>query len=107
MSSWIPVLADILVASSAPAKLPLTGLHAKASHPGCYSPEGYGPVSKLRQFDLTPCFEGLIVTPVPLIILIAAGLVDVARIGRKGPSRERAGWSKIRLWLKMVSTDIP
>jgi len=105
MSSWIPVLADILVASSNPAQAPLTGLNIKASHPGCYSPEGYGPVSKLRQFDLTPCFEGLVVTPVPLILLIVAGIADVARIGRKGPRRRRTGWSKVRLWLKMVSSN--
>ncbi|KZV64400.1 P-loop containing nucleoside triphosphate hydrolase protein [Peniophora sp. CONT] len=54
----------------------------------CHSPEGWGPVSHLRKFDLTPCFEQGVVLPTLLVILLAAGAVQVGLL-RKEPARER------------------
>jgi len=36
--------------------------------------EGWGPVSKLREFDLTPCFEEGIVLSTLLVVLLAVSL---------------------------------
>ena len=120
MSSWLPFLADVLIASSHEETISGQTFpnkygdsqsvhhhhHQKSGHrkPLCYSPEGYGPISTIRQFDFTPCFESAAVLPLPLVILLVAGIWDVVRVGRKGPRRKRTGWSKARLWMKMVST---
>lgn len=114
MSSWLPFLADVLIASTQESSSEsFSGKHGQHRHqhhhertrqyPLCNSPEGYGPISKARQFDFTPCFEAAAVLPAPLVVLLVAGIIDVARVGRKGPRRKRAGWSKARLWMKMVS----
>lgn len=104
MSSWLPLLADILVASSHPESDLLKGSNANRHlQPFCRSIEGYGPRSTLRKFDFTPCFESAVLLPAPYLILIVAGLVDVARIQRKGPRRTRSVWSLARLWIKMAA----
>jgi hypothetical protein len=108
MSSWLPQIADILVASAQGGDSDPIGQLSKSRRPFCHSPEGYSPFSKLRQFDFTPCFEHLVVLPIPLVLLLVAGIIDVSRIGKKGPRRRRGGWSKARLVMKMVchlSTD--
>ncbi|KAI0788813.1 metal resistance protein YCF1 [Abortiporus biennis] len=44
-----------------------------ASIASCRSPEGWGPVSALRQFDLTPCFEeGIILSTLLVIFTVFA-----------------------------------
>lgn len=76
------------------------------SQPLCYSSEGYTPISRLRVFDFSPCFEALAVVPVPLLGLLVCGGIDLARMKRKGPRREREGWSKRRMWIKTVSVSV-
>ena len=41
--------------------------------------EGWGPVSTLREFDLTPCFEEGIILPTLLVVLL---LVSLSRLWR-------------------------
>ena len=73
----------------------------------CHSPEGWGPVSGLRKFDLTPCFEQGVVLPTLLVILLAAGCMQVGLL-RKEPAKART--SRKNRWIqgsKEVCTYIP
>lgn len=70
----------------------------------CYSSEGYHPISSLRVFDFSPCFEAVAVLPVPLLGLILCAGFDLAHMKRKGPKKRRDGWSAWRMWMKTVST---
>jgi hypothetical protein len=70
--------------------------------PMCYSSEGYHPISSLRVFDFSPCFEALAILPVPLVGLILCAGIDLANIKRKGPKKKRDGWSAWRMWMKTV-----
>lgn len=80
--------------------------HGKPAHslaPFCPSIEGYGPQSLLRTFDLSPCFESAVVLVAPLVFLLVLGAIDAGRgWNRKGPWKERHGWSRIRLTSKVV-----
>jgi ATP-binding cassette, subfamily C (CFTR/MRP), member 1 len=40
----------------------------------CYHNEGWGPVSRLRPFDFTPCFEEAVLFSVPFAFFIVIGL---------------------------------
>ncbi|KAA1470346.1 P-loop containing nucleoside triphosphate hydrolase protein [Dentipellis sp. KUC8613] len=62
----------------------------------CRDSEGWGPVSRLRDFDLTPCFEEGIVLPTILLVL---GFVSVFRVWslRRVPPFKRQG--KLNVWL--------
>lgn len=77
--------------------------HIPAHEPFCYSIEGYRPFSSLRVFDFSPCFEAVAVLPVPLVVLLVSGAVDLAYIRRKGPKKQREGGSARRMWAKTVS----
>lgn len=43
----------------------------------CRSSEGWGPLSRLRYFDLTPCFEEGIILPVLLVALLLGSLFRI------------------------------
>jgi hypothetical protein len=64
--------------------------------------EGYGPYSTVRQMDLTPCFESLILT-IPLGLLLVVGSGSIGWLARKGERRIRGGWSSKILHWKLVS----
>ncbi|TFY72025.1 hypothetical protein EVG20_g1007 [Dentipellis fragilis] len=62
----------------------------------CRDSEGWGPVSRLHDFDLTPCFEEGIILPTILLFL---GFVSVFRIWslKRAPPYKRQG--KFSVWL--------
>ena len=62
----------------------------------CHHGEGWGPVSRLRPFDLTPCFEEGILFSVPLGSLIVLTLVRVYQLYRLVALRRT---QKINVWL--------
>lgn len=77
--------------------------HHDSLAPFCPSIEGYGPSSILRTFDLSPCFESAVVLTAPLVFLLVLGAVDAMRgWERKGPWKERHGWSRVRLTAKTI-----
>jgi ATP-binding cassette subfamily C (CFTR/MRP) protein 1 len=68
----------------------------------CHHSEGWGPVSQLRPFDLTPCFEEAILFSVPLGSLIVLSLVRVFRL-RQFVALQRTQKLNVRLlWGKLV-----
>lgn len=82
--------------------------HSKPHYaPLCPSIEGYSPNSILRTFDFSPCFESAVILTAPLVFLLLLGAIDYGRgFSRKGPWKERHGWSKIRLIAKMTLLSI-
>ncbi len=46
----------------------------------CHHSEGWGPVSRLRSFDFTPCFEEGVLFSVPLGSLIVLSLFRVCQL---------------------------
>jgi hypothetical protein len=72
----------------------------------CHHPEGWGPISRLRPFDLTPCFEDAVLFSVPSAVLVVLGLLRMLHLSRQ-PALQRA--QKINTWLlwaKLVR-DLP
>lgn len=56
----------------------------------CGNPEGWGPVSTARPFDLTPCFEeGILLSTVLVLFVIAAAFRCWALRGRESRPRCR------------------
>ena len=62
----------------------------------CHHSEGWGPISQLRPFDLTPCFEEGVLFSIPLGSLIALSLVRAYQL-RKLDTLQRS--QKINVWL--------
>jgi ATP-binding cassette subfamily C (CFTR/MRP) protein 1 len=62
----------------------------------CHHSEGWGPISRLRPFDLTPCFEEAVLFSVPLGSLIVLSLIRVYQL-RKLDALQRT--QKINAWL--------
>ncbi|KAI0065635.1 metal resistance protein YCF1 [Artomyces pyxidatus] len=62
----------------------------------CRDPEGWGPVSWLRSFDFTLCFEEGAILPVPLLILLLSVLSRIW-LWRAYPSLQRSG--KAGVWV--------
>jgi len=68
----------------------------------CRHPEGWGPVSNLRPFDLTPCFEDAVLFSVPLGLLIALSLLRSWHLSRLGALRRTQRINTWLLWAKLV-----
>jgi ATP-binding cassette, subfamily C (CFTR/MRP), member 1 len=68
----------------------------------CYHPEGWGPVSRLRTFDLTPCFEEAILFSVPLASLIVLSLLRSWHLSRLGALKRTHRINTWLLWAKLV-----
>ena len=48
----------------------------------CRDPEGWGPVSRLRQFDLTPCFEeGVVLSSLLVVFAVLYGAISGGVVG--------------------------
>lgn len=68
----------------------------------CHHSEGWGPVSRLRPFDLTPCFEEGVLFSVPLGSLIVLSLFRVYQLGQL-VALQRTQKTNVRLlWGKLV-----
>ena len=68
----------------------------------CRHPEGWGPVSRLRPFDLTPCFEDAVLFSVPLGLLIAVGLLRSWHLSKLSALRRTQRINTWLLWAKLV-----
>ena len=68
----------------------------------CPYPEGWGPVSRLRPFDLTPCFEDAVLFSVPFGLLIAVGLLRSWQLSKLSALRRTQRINTWLLWAKLV-----
>ena len=68
----------------------------------CRHSEGWGPVSRLRPFDLTPCFEEGILFSVPLGSLIVLGLIRVYQLYQLVALQRAQKRNVWLLWAKLV-----
>ena len=68
----------------------------------CRHPEGLGPVSRLRPFDLTPCFEDAVLLSIPLGLLIALSLLRSWHLSRLSALRRTQRINTWLLWTKLV-----
>lgn len=68
----------------------------------CRHPEGWGPVSRLRPFDLTPCFEDAVLFSVPLVLLTALSLLRSWHLSRLSALRRTQRINTWLLWAKLV-----
>lgn len=68
----------------------------------CNHIEGWGPVSRLRPFDLTPCFEEGILFSVPLGSLIILSLIRVYQLYRLAALHRTQKTNVWLLWGKLV-----
>lgn len=67
----------------------------------CHHPEGWGPISRLRPFDLTPCFEDAVFS-VPLGLLIALSLLRSWQLSRLNALHRTQKINTWLLWVKLV-----
>ena len=67
----------------------------------CIDAEGWGPVSPIRDFDLTPCFEEGILQSTLLVVLLAFGMFRTYSLTRL-EDRKRSGKSRWLLNTKIV-----
>ena len=67
----------------------------------CRHPEGWGPISRLRPFDLTPCFEDAVFS-VPLGLLIALTLLRSWHLSRLNALHRTQQINTWLLWAKLV-----
>jgi ATP-binding cassette subfamily C (CFTR/MRP) protein 1 len=67
----------------------------------CHNAEGWNPVSRIRAFDSTPCFEEGIILAALLGSLLVLGLVRVLTT-RSHPQLNRSRNSQWLLWAKLV-----
>jgi len=68
----------------------------------CHHPEGWGPVSHLRRFDLTPCFEEAVLFSVPLGSLILLSLFRSWHLSRLNALQRTHRINTCLLWVKLV-----
>lgn len=68
----------------------------------CRHPEGWGPVSRLRPFDLTPCFEDAVLFSFPLGLLIVLSLSRSWHLSRLSALRRTQKINTWLLWAKLV-----
>ncbi|KIK09066.1 hypothetical protein K443DRAFT_672103 [Laccaria amethystina LaAM-08-1] len=71
----------------------------------CHNAEGWNPVSRIRAFDSTPCFEEGIILAALLGSLLVLGLVRVLTT-RSHPQLNRSRNSQWLLWAKLASLGI-
>lgn len=67
----------------------------------CRDPEGWGPISRIRSFDTTPCFEEGVILPSILAGFTCFALLQIGILYTK-PTRARSQKSCIILWAKLV-----
>ncbi|RUS22445.1 multidrug resistance-associated protein 3 [Endogone sp. FLAS-F59071] len=70
----------------------------------CKDSEGWGPLSSLRDFDFTTCFEDVILIPLPSLVFVFAGafrLLYLARSMQSNTNRRAKDWL---YWLRMIFT---
>ncbi|THH19236.1 hypothetical protein EW146_g1884 [Bondarzewia mesenterica] len=72
----------------------------------CRDAEGWGPLSRLRQFDLTPCFEEGIILPIPLIVLLVTALFRIWSLRSVETYQRAQGVNKWLLNLKLVLLEL-
>jgi hypothetical protein len=68
----------------------------------CSKDEGWGPQSRLRQFDFTPCFEDTILFAVPETIFVISALATLKKLSER---REIPYRKSLFLTLKTVRTS--
>ncbi|KAH9989856.1 metal resistance protein YCF1 [Russula vinacea] len=68
----------------------------------CHHPEGWGPVSRIRPFDFTPCFEDAVLFSVPLGLLIAVSLFRLWHLSRLSALHRTQRINTWLLWAKLV-----
>jgi ATP-binding cassette subfamily C (CFTR/MRP) protein 1 len=68
----------------------------------CRNSEGWGPVSRLRPFDLTPCFEDAVLLSIPLGLLIVFSLLRSWQLSRLSALRRAQRINTWLLWAKLV-----
>ena len=68
----------------------------------CHDPEGWGPISRLRPFDLTPCFEDAVLFSVPLASLTILGLFRAWNLCRISALKRTQKINVWLLWCKLV-----
>jgi ATP-binding cassette subfamily C (CFTR/MRP) protein 1 len=68
----------------------------------CHHSEGWGPISQLRPFDLTPCFEEGVLFSVPLSSLIALSLIRVYQLRKRDALQRTQKINARLLWGKLV-----
>ena len=68
----------------------------------CRHPEGWGPISHLRPFDFTPCFEDAVLFSIPLGLLIALSLLRSWHLSRLSALRRTQRINTWILWAKLV-----
>ena len=68
--------------------------------------EGWGPVSTLREFDLTPCFEEGIILSTPLVVLLLVSLFRLWGITPKATNRTLTSRSTSVLKAKLVCSAV-
>ena len=68
----------------------------------CHHPEGWGPVSRLDPFDLTPCFEDAVLFSVPLGLLTALGLLRTWQLSKLVAFQRTQKVNTWLLWMKLV-----
>lgn len=76
---------------------------ARHHAPMCQDPEGWGPLSSVRELDLTPCFETGVLLNIPVVLLIITLVYQLVNIKKKGPWQVRSAASKRILKTKLVS----
>ena len=84
--------------SSSPAAMPPGDL--------CHHPEGWGPVSRIRPFDFTPCFEDAVLFSVPLGLLIAVSLFRLWHLSRLSALHRTQRINTWLLWAKLVRVRV-
>jgi ATP-binding cassette, subfamily C (CFTR/MRP), member 1 len=68
----------------------------------CHHHEGWGPVSRLRPFDLTPCFEEAVLFSFPLAFLIVLGLFRAWYLFKRCALQRTQKINMWFLWIKLV-----
>jgi hypothetical protein len=68
----------------------------------CHHPEGWGPVSRIRPFDFTPCFEDAVLFSVPLGLLITLSLFRLWHLSRLSALHRTQRINTWLLWAKLV-----
>ncbi|KAF8636372.1 hypothetical protein AX17_003557 [Amanita inopinata Kibby_2008] len=67
----------------------------------CHNLEGWGPVSRIRDFDVTPCFEEGVILSSILAAFLCSAVFNLLILSRKHP-RLRSQKSSILLWIKLT-----
>ncbi|KAH9975853.1 P-loop containing nucleoside triphosphate hydrolase protein [Lactifluus volemus] len=68
----------------------------------CHHHEGWGPVSRLRPFDLTPCFEEAVLFSFPLAFLIILGLFRAWYLFKRCALQRTQKINMWFLWIKLA-----